>query len=104
MKELDPSLLELPAQALRCCLELKKPLAWNTETSERFETVTSDKCLKMRVSKVLDGRVMVVTLKDEEGSLVNDAFERGSEGTDEKKVKKEMVSWNQHYMTSSKSI
>ena len=47
---------------------------------------------------------MVVTLKDEEGSLVNDAFERGSEATDEKKVKKEMVSWNQHYMTSSKSI
>ena len=41
---------------------------------ERFENITADKCLKMTVVKALDGKLLV-TLKDECGSLLNDMFD-----------------------------
>ena len=74
IKELDPSFLELPAQALCCSLQLKQPMSWNVETVERFENATLDKLLKMTVVKALDGKLLV-TMKDEEGSLLNDMFD-----------------------------
>ena len=66
-------------------------------TNAKFETVTSDKCLKMKVRKALDDK-LIVALSDEEGSLVNNLFDGGSLGTGAQEVIKEqntdMVSQN----------
>ena len=78
IKELDPSLLELPAQAICCGLQIEQPTVWDSETKERFETSTVDKCLKMTVVKDLDVKLLV-TMRDEEGSLsLNDMFSQKS--------------------------
>jgi hypothetical protein len=77
IKELDPSLLELPAQALRCSLQLKQSMSWSLEMVERFESATLDKLLNMTVVKALDGKLLV-TLKDEGGSLLNEMFDSPS--------------------------
>ena len=75
IKELDPSLLELPAQALRCGLQLKQPKSWSPEIVEEFETITADKCLRMTVVRLLDGKLLV-NIVDEDGVLINDKYEK----------------------------
>lgn len=76
IKELDPGLLELPAQAICCGLQLKKPKVWDAAVNEQFESMTADKCLKMTVVKSLDGKLLVI-LKDDAGMLLNDLFDSG---------------------------
>jgi hypothetical protein len=53
---------------------MKRPRSWDSETNERLESITADKCLKMTVVKALDGKLFV-TMKDEGGSLLNDMFD-----------------------------
>ena len=81
IKGLDPSLLELPAQALCCSLQMKGEISWSSEAKERFENIAADKCLNMSVVKVSDGKLLV-KLKDEDGSLLNDVFD-SSKNTDQ---------------------
>ena len=82
IKELDPSLLELPAQALQCTLQFKQPKSWSPEIIEEFENITADKCLKMTVVKSLDGKLLV-NMVGEDGVLLNNMFEKKSDDSGE---------------------